>query len=227
MDKVLLVEDDPKLQKSLWTHLRKYYKKFETILTSNGEEAIRILHQRDISLLVADIAIPKIDCLNLLNYIKKKHPHILCIVITAHTIPKIEEMLSDINVFRFFQKPFQLEEVTQTILQALEPDNSGSALKGISVSGFLQMIELEDKTCLFEVFSPGKGKGIFYFQEGIPFDAVYGNLKGEEAAFKIIAMDEAEIRFKNLPKKKIAKRINTELTSLIMEAMRRKDESDG
>ena len=128
MDKVLLVEDDPKLQKSLWTHLRKYNNDFETILTSNGEEAIRVLHQRDISLLVADIVIPKIDCLNLLNYIKKKHPHILCIVITAHTIPKIEEMLSDINVFRFFQKPFQLEEVTQTILQALEPDNSGSAL---------------------------------------------------------------------------------------------------
>ena len=89
------------------------------------------------------------------------------------------------------------------------------------------MIELEDKTFLFEVFSQGKGKGIFYFQEGIPFDAVHGNLKGEEAALKIIAMDEAEIRFKNLPKKKIAKRINTELTSLIMEAMRRKDESDG
>jgi len=227
MDKVLLVEDNLKLQKFLWTRLQKYNKNFEAILVSNGEEAIRVLQINHISLLVADIVIPKIDCMNLLNHIRKKHPHIPCIVITAHAIPEIKEMLSDINVFCFFQKPFQLKEFTQAILQALEPDIPDGALKGISVANFLQMIQLEDKTCLIEVYSPNKIKGLFYFQEGIPYDAVYGDLKGEKAAFKIIAMDKAKIRLKNLPRKKPAKRINIELTSLIMEAMRRKDESNG
>jgi hypothetical protein len=70
-------------------------------------------------------------------------------------------------------------------------------------------------------------KGLFYFHEGIPQNAFYGELRGEEAALKIIAIDKAEIRFMNLPSKQIAKQINRELIALIMEAMRRKDKSDG
>ena len=227
MDKVLLVEDDPKLQKSLWTHLRKYYKKFETILTSNGEEAIRVLKQTYISLLVTEIVMPKVDGMALLNYINDKHPHIRCIVTTAHATTELKERLQNGNLFRFFQKPFQLEKFAQAILQALQQDIPDGTLKGISVASFLQMIQLEQKTCLLEVHSPGKGKGLFYFQEGIPHDAVYGDLKGEKAALKIIIMDKAEMRFMNLPRKKITRRIKTELMALIMEATRLKDESDG
>jgi hypothetical protein len=43
----------------------------------------------------------------------------------------------------------------------------------------------------------------------------------------MITMDKAKIRFRELPKKEFAKRINTELTGLIMEATRRKEESVG
>ena len=100
-------------------------------------------------------------------------------------------------------------------------------MKGISVASFLQMIQLEQKTCLFEVNTSDEGKGIFYFKEGVPYDAVYGDLRGKEAAYKIIAMDKAEIRFKNLPGKKITKRIKTELMGLIIEAMRLIDDPDG
>ena len=99
-------------------------------------------------------------------------------------------------------------------------------MRGISVSSFLQMIQLEEKTCLFEVQSSGKGKGLFYLREGVPYDAAYGDLKAEEAAYEIIAMENAEITFKNLPRKKVAKRISAEITSLIMEAFRRKDEAN-
>jgi hypothetical protein len=56
------------------------------------------------------------------------------------------------------------------------------------------------------------------------YDAVCGNLRGEEAAIEVIGWENAEIRFKEIPKKKISRRIEAELMSLIMEAMRRKDE---
>jgi len=58
----------------------------------------------------------------------------------------------------------------------------------------------------------------------VPYDAVCGNLNGEEAAYKIIGIEKAEISFKALPKKNVDRRIDTELTSLMMEAFRRKDE---
>jgi len=227
MDKILIVDDDRILRTFIRKRLQKYNDRFEIILANDGEEAIEVLKQKYISLLVTDIQMPEMDGMALLSYINNKHPHIPCIVMTSHPINKLEEISSNDKLFRLFTKPFQFEEFEEAILQALEQDIPDGTLKGISVSSFLQMIQLEEKTCLFEVQSSGKGKGLFYLREGIPYDAIYGDLKGEEAAYEIIAMKKAEITFKNLPKKKIAKRINTEITSLIMEAFRRKDEANG
>ncbi len=226
MDKILIVEDDVKLQKFLQIRLQKYKNEFEVLFADNGVEGIRVLEHKHISLLVTDIHMPKLDGMSLLAYINDKHPHIPCIVMTAHPTQELKEKISD-SIFCFFQKPFQFDEFTKAIRQALEEDIPDGSLKGISVASFLQMIQLEQKTCLFEVNSSGEGKGIFYFKEGVPYDALYGDLRGEEAAFKIIAMDKAEIRFKNLPRKKITRRIKTELMGLIMEATRLKDESEG
>ncbi|MFC1516489.1 response regulator [Thermodesulfobacteriota bacterium] len=226
MDKVLIAEDDRILQSFLQRRLQKHQDKFEVIVVNNGEEAIEILKQKYISLLVTDIQMPKVDGMALLSYINNKHPHIPCIVMTAFPNKELEERLSDDNIFEFFNKPFKFEEFQKAILQALEQDVPDGTLKGISVSSFLQMIELEEKTCLLEVQSPRKEKGLFYLQKGIPYDATYGDLKGEEAAYEIIAMENAEITFKNLPRKGVAKRINVEITSLIMEAFRRKDEAN-
>lgn len=227
MDKVLIVEDDLALQRFLQIRLQKYKDKFAVIFADNGEEAIRILKQTYISLLVTNIVMPKVDGMTLLSYMNNKHPHIPCIVMTANATPELEQKLSNDSVFYFFKKPFQLEKFEQIILHALGKDIPDGTLKGISVASFLQMIQLERKTCLIEVNPPGMEKGFFYFHEGIPHNAFYGNLKGEEAALKIIAMNKAEIRFMNLHNKQIPRRINRELLALIMEAMRRKDESDG
>jgi CheY-like chemotaxis protein len=227
MEKILIAEDDTKLRNFFRMYFEKHKDTFEVIFAGDGEEAIEVLNQKYISLVITDILMPKLDGFELLAYINNKFPHIPCIVVTAYPPDGLEQKLSNDNLIRVFQKPFRLSELTEAILQALEPDIPGGVLKGISVASFLQMIKLEEKTCLFEVFSPGRGRGFFYFNEGVLYDAICEDLRGEEAAFKLIVMQKAEIRFKNLPRKKIARRINKDLTGLIMEAARRMDESDG
>jgi len=227
MEKILIAEDDTKIRNFFRMYFEKYKESFEVIFAGDGEEAIEILNQKYISLVITDILMPKLDGIGLLAYINNKFPHLPCIVVTAHPLEGLENKLSNDKLIRMFQKPFQLAELTGAILQALEPDIPDGVLKGISVASFLQMIQLEAKTCLFEVVSPGKGKGLFYFNEGVLYDAVYGELRGEEAALTLIVMQKAEIRFRNLPPKKIVRRINKDLTGLIMEATRRVDESNG
>jgi len=224
MEKVLIVDDDPVLQKFLGQRLETYANKFETIQAYDGKEAIDILSQRYISLLVTDIVMPEVDGLSLLTYINNHYPQIQCIVMTGHRSPILEKKLQEDNIFRLLRKPFHFDALTQAILQALDQDVPGGVLKGISVASFLQMIEMEGKTCLFEVSSPEKGHGVFYFQEGILFDAAFRKLKGEEAAIHMIWMNKAEISFKRAPMGRVKKRIERPLTGLIMEAMRRKDE---
>ncbi len=227
MDKVLIVEDNPDLLKTLKMGMEKYNDKFETIAARDGAEAIAFLKRIDIDLLVTDLQMPRIDGLSLLAFMKKKRPGIPCIVMTAHATAQIREKIQK-NVLKFIEKPFQLDDLAKVIIPALNRDTPGGSLEGISIANFMQMIEMEQQTCIFEVEAPEEGKGSFYFEEGVLFDAVYGDMKGLKAALKLIPLEDVKIRFKNFPKgaKKIPRRIKEDSMNVIMEAMRLKDESE-
>ena len=226
MDTVLLVEDDLKFQRILLTRLGKYKDKFGILLANNGDEAIAVLGQKKVSMVVTDIQMPRMDGLALLAYMNDRYPDVPCAVMTAHATSEISERLSK-DSLPLLQKPFQTADLARTILKALEPESLSGALKGISVGSFLQMIEMEEKTCLLEVSAPGGKKGFFYFIEGELYDAKHRDLKGEEAAYGLIALSGVSISFRDLPDEKITRRINSSPMGLIMEAMRRKDESHG
>jgi tetratricopeptide (TPR) repeat protein len=118
-------------------------------------------------------------------------------------------------------------ELSRTIANTQREKPEGGFVKSISIGSFLQLFEMEQKTCLLEFRGNGKKQvGFFYFVDGVLHEAVCGELKGREAALRVIGWDKAEIRFHEAPKKKISKRIDGELMGLIMEAMRLKDESD-
>ena len=223
MHKVLIAEDDPILSKRLVTILGKHSDIFEVISTKDGEEAIDVLKQMPVSLLITDIQMPKIDGLELLAYMNEHHPAIPCFVMTAYGTPEMRKRLSR-DILRFFNKPVEIDELAQVIIQTLKWDIPLGSMHGISVVSFLQMIAMEQKTCLFEVSVPEKEKGILYFEKGILCDAVCGELKGDKAAFAIITKQRASFRFKYFPQKKIAKRIKLNLADLIDEALRREEE---
>ena len=167
MEKILIAEDDTKLQNFYKMYFDRHKESFEVKFAYNGEEAIEILNHKYISLVITDILMPKLDGMGLLAFISNRFPHIPCIVVTAHPPEGIEEKLSNDKLVRVFKKPFKLSELTAAINQVLEQDVPDGTLKGISVASFLQMIKLEEKTCLFEVQSPAEGKGFFYFFKGV------------------------------------------------------------
>ncbi len=224
MDKVLIVDDDLKVQRILWNRLQEYEDKFEIVLAYDGAEAMEVLQQNSISVVITDIVMPKIDGLELLAHINESYPETPCFVMTAYGTSEIKDKLSKSTV-RIFNKPFLIDDLANAIIQALKRDTPDGTLKGISVANFLQLIQMEEKTCFLEISSNGSEKGLFYFKDGELYDAVCGGLNGEEAAFKLLALDNASIRLKNFSDDKVVKRINVSLMNLIMESQRLKDES--
>ncbi len=226
IDKVLIVDDNQVLIKLITMKLRKYEDRFDVITAGNGEEAINILNNHTITLLVTDLNMPKIDGMQLLIYKNQNFPQIPCIIMTAHSTQKIKKRLQQ-EVLNYIEKKesHYIDELVQAIFDALEEDVPLGTLRGISIASFLQMIEMEQKTCLFEIFSPKKPKGVFYFEDGVLYDAVYGSHKGVDAALKMIQLDSLKINFRKHPNKIYKRRINEDLIGLIMEAMRLKDES--
>ena len=223
MKTVLVVDDSVMLINYLEESFQEYQDDFNLITAKDGSEAIEMLKKTPISLLITDLQMPRIDGLGLLAFATKYYPKVPCIVMSAHGTPKIIETIKK-DILQFIEKPFTARELAKTIMSILNRDTPDGSLSGISVVTFLQMVEMEQKTCLCEVESPGNPKGFFYFQGGELYHAVCGDLKGEKAALKLINMDNPSINFRRPPKRKIARAINQKLTALILEAARIKDE---
>ena len=95
-------------------------------------------------------------------------------------------------------------------------------LKGLSLVSVLQMMHVEEKNCALLITS-SQGNGELYMHKGEIIDACTRNLTGLEAAYQIISWEGVQIKIAgDCPE--ISRRIQETLLSLIMEAMRLKDE---
>ena len=93
---------------------------------------------------------------------------------------------------------------------------------GVSLTSFLQLLELDRKTCTLRIKSNGQ-RGVLYFVDGEIFDAHTEQTIGEEAALAIVGWAPAEIDLHESCRKQ-ERRITSSLGFLLIEGARRKDE---
>ena len=77
---------------------------------SEGNEAIRILREQEIHLVLTDIMMPGLDGISLMKYVKKTYPQIPVITITAHP-----EEITDLKPDALLAKPFGPEALLSWI----------------------------------------------------------------------------------------------------------------
>ena len=118
MDTILIVDDSSMLINYLESSLTKYDDKFNFIFAKDGMEAIDLIKDNEISLIVTDLQMPRIDGLGLLAYVHKYHPNIPCIVMSAHGTPAIIENLQS-DILQFIEKPFTADALADIITNAL------------------------------------------------------------------------------------------------------------
>ena len=221
---ILVVDDDLFALALLEEQLKSYGDFFTPVYASNGKEAVEILSQVEISLLVTDLIMPgEINGWHLIEYIENFHPNIPVIVITGC---KDEEKVTELEgrVREILLKPIRVKQLVKIVTSILNENIASGNLKGVSVGSFLQLLEMDEKTCLLEVGTSPKNKGLLYIHQGKLYDAEYGDLQEYEAACRLIAMDNVSFKIKALPKLEIRRRIKGELMSIIMDAMKMKDE---
>jgi CheY-like chemotaxis protein/predicted regulator of Ras-like GTPase activity (Roadblock/LC7/MglB family) len=226
MKYVLIVDDEEQLLLTMQAGFESYKDRFQILTARNGKEATALLASTRINLVVTDLKMPEMDGIELLSFLKNNFPEIPAIVMTAFGTPEIENGLLHTNMMRMLEKPVDFDELTQLILSLLEHDLTGGTLTGISVPSFLQLIEMEQNTCLMEVKAAEGEQGLLYFNKGVLYDAVFEKETGEEAVYSILMLEDVKISFRTLPTKKLKKKIDIPLMKLLMEGIRRKDERD-
>jgi CheY-like chemotaxis protein len=224
MKQVLIVDDEESFLLTLSTGLESYADQFQVVTAQDGRVAITVLEDRRVDLVVTDLRMPTMDGFELMAYMASNYPAIPVVVLTAHATPETEQQLSLPNTIRILEKPVDFDELTDTILQNLKGSDTGGSVSGISLPNFMDLIEKEEKSCMLEVQQNDQRVGVLLFNQGALWDALSRDLKGVEAVFDLLSLDEVQIRYRNLPKKKIKRRIKVNLISLLMESARRQDE---
>jgi two-component system response regulator AtoC len=127
---VLLVDDDPAVAKVLGALLVQAGLTVHT--AKSGAEALQLLRQKPIDVVVSDVRMPGMSGLELLAEVTRSGPEVPIILMTAHgTVPMAVEAMKA-GAADFILKPFDREEILFTVRKALlraQGDAERSTLK--------------------------------------------------------------------------------------------------
>jgi len=223
---VLLVDDDREMLLALREGFEKYRDSFAVFLAHDGVGAVESLRENVISLVVTDLKMPRMDGFELLAHIMPNYPDIPVIIITGYSTAQMERLAREGGAVGYIAKPFLIENLARQIMATLRKETEGGTLHNVSSGMFLQLMEMEQKTCTIRLEDKSTGqKGILFFREGQLMDARVNDQNGEEAAYKIFAWEQVNLSIQNgCPLRE--NRIHNEMQQLILEAARRKDEKD-
>lgn len=223
--KVLIADDDQTLLKLLSKKFEKFSGVFEPILALDGINAVNILEKEAVSLVISDLQMPRLDGFALLSHIKELYPDIPVIIITAFGKPKSRQVILSQGAVEYLEKPIVIDDLANLILKYLNKETEGGLLNNASLEMFIQLIEMELKTCTIRVNDKKSDrKGVLFFKEGELIDARIGKTHGNTAAYRIFAWSEVSISIENHCLQK-RRHIEGDLQAILLEAMRLKDEA--
>ncbi|MGB5421312.1 MAG: response regulator [Desulfobacterales bacterium] len=222
---VLIVDHDREMLTAFEEGFSGYDDIFTVLTAEDGQAAIEALRHDTVSLVVTELKVPGIDGLGLLKHVIENYPEIPVIVITAYGTPEMERLALESGAAEYFSKPVMPEDLAQKITTILSRESDGGTLHSVSSGIFLQLIEMEQKTCTIRLEDIRAGqKGVLFFREGELLDARVCHLQGKPAAQRIFSWDKVTISIQNdCPP--IENQIQSELQPLILEAARLKDEA--
>jgi len=117
---VLFVDDEEPILRSLKRGLMD--EPYSCLFASSGKEALKVIEQNEVHVLVTDMRMPEMGGLELLKIVKEKHPQIVRVVLSGYT--QIGTLLTAINqgeIFKYITKPWKLEdEFKPSIVAAIE-----------------------------------------------------------------------------------------------------------
>jgi two-component system, NtrC family, response regulator len=117
MDTILIVDDEINYPLVLSAVLQD--EGFETLTANSGEEALEILENSDVDLLLTDMKMPKMDGITLLERIKEKDPELPVMMMTAHgTVEKAVEAMQK-GAYNYIMKPFDNERLILFVNKAV------------------------------------------------------------------------------------------------------------
>ncbi|HPM79743.1 MAG TPA: response regulator [Candidatus Anammoximicrobium sp.] len=113
---ILLVDDEPEILYSLQGLLRR---EFELYTAENGRQALQILQQHPIHVIMSDQRMPEMTGVQLMHRVKTEHPEAIRIVFTGYAdLRAVVDAINNVGLYRYITKPWDPDELIEVLHQA-------------------------------------------------------------------------------------------------------------
>ena len=113
---ILLVDDEPEMLFSLKALLRR---EFELYTAESGAEAMEILRQHEIHVVMTDQRMPEMTGVQLVRRVKNEYPEAIRIVFTGYAdIKSVIEAINKGGLYRYITKPWDPDELIEILHEA-------------------------------------------------------------------------------------------------------------
>lgn len=221
--KVLVVDDEEDMLWMLQRNLNKGMSDVEILAARSGEEALAVLSDTAVNLVITDINMPGMNGLDLLIEINNRYPDTGVIIMTAYPSSAYEREAMMSGSLRFIEKPFDIKDMRDIVKNVLKTsDGFQGTINGIDLMDIIQFNGLSQATAALKV-TTAEQEGMLFFKNGSVVHAMCDQLSGEDAFFKIITFNDGTLQNIRGVEPPIIS-INKSLESLLFEAALRNDE---
>jgi len=125
MNHILVVDDELNMRLVLGAMLKK--EGYEVFSAANGVEALEVLQQEEVDVVITDLKMPKLDGMGLLEEILDQYAETPVIIITAHgTVATAVDAIKK-GAFDYITKPFEQDDLKNIISKAIKTRNLNKA----------------------------------------------------------------------------------------------------
>ncbi len=153
-------------------------------------EGLQKMEKEEIDLVVVKIDRFEFGVARFISHCSKKRVGLKIIVLAGTQVPFFASIKKnpDVIVLELLADTNMLTSRVLTEL-AIEP---GGFMQGVNLSSFLQMMELDNTSCLLKI-EVKQAYGFLWIKNGMLVAAEQGNLKGKEAVLKMISWETATV----------------------------------
>ena len=146
---ILIVDDDPKVRKTLSDILR--VRGYAPIAAATGKAALDRVEEETPAVALIDLKLEDISGLEVMRGIKECSPGTECIVLTGYATQASAIEAVNLGAYSYVQKPYDVEQLLVTVRRAIEKREAAEALreseqeKSLVLSSLSELVTHQDK----------------------------------------------------------------------------------
>ena len=140
--KIMMVDDEPANLRLLERLFRNDY---NVLTAESGADALSLLEQHDMALIITDQRMPGMSGIELLERTTAIRPHMVRIILTGYTdVASLVEAINGGHVYKYVTKPWSNDELRLTVSRALEHYETNKARHELEMINRRLMARLEE-----------------------------------------------------------------------------------